>query len=110
MKNLIKTLVLSGFLATCSFAHATEPQEYFFDITPDVTITLTEEPCTMFTATRGKTLFRAYAVDNLLKEAAEGCFSVEPNNLVEIQLVNNAREVMYGYILHQSEFRPKANF
>mgnify|MGYP003627863105 FL=1 len=90
-------LTLVG-LMTAITANAV-PNEVVTEVTKGVFLTLTATPCTMYEAPPNVFLFQAYAVDVNIKQRAEGCFSVEQDGTVIVNLVNTKNNNQYGYVL-----------
>ena len=98
-KTMINPIALTLVgLMTVVTANAA-PQEVVTEVTKGVFITLTTTPCTMYEAPPNIFLFQAHAVDENIKQKAEGCFSVEQNGNVVINLVNTKNNNQYGYVL-----------
>jgi hypothetical protein len=89
--------------------YAGAPITYSYDITPVVTIYLTDEPCGMFTPPSGVTLFKAYAKDTLTVNSIEGCWTRGENSKVEIKLLNLPEKKFYDLVLPEALFKPEPN-
>lgn len=110
MKKLIASLTL--ILASCSCAHAGTPETMFYDITPQVTIYLTDDPCLMWTpkVNDPTILHKAYAYDGATDAHADGCWTRNlETHQVEIQLVNPDNNNKYGFIIREEVFQPLSN-
>ena len=104
MKMLIAALLL---IATSAFAGT--PITYSYDITPQVTIYLTDEPCLMW-ADKDVVLHKAYAYDGATDAHADGCWTrILENHTVELQLVNPANNNKYGFIIKEELFTVMPN-
>jgi hypothetical protein len=105
MKYII-SLLLSLFAYT---VYARQPVTYSYDITPAVTIYLTDDPCTMFSPPTGVTLFKAYAEDTITVDKVEGCWTRGENNKVEVKLLNLKDKKFYDFVLPEALFKQEAN-
>jgi hypothetical protein len=107
MKKLITALTLA--LTSC-LATAGLPVTYVYDITPSVTIYLTDDPCLMWKVEPGgPVLFAAKAKDTLVGEEVYGCWTRGTDGKVEIKLVNTKDSKMYDFVLPEALFTPAAN-
>lgn len=98
-KTMINPIALTLVgLMTVVTANAA-PQEVVTEVTKGVFLTLTTTPCTMYDPPPNVFLFQAYAEDVNIKQRAEGCFSIEKDGTVVINLVNTKNNNQYGYVL-----------
>lgn len=107
--TLIGCIFLIAGFSLAFNAHAGSPIEKVANVTDNVSITLTEEACTMFPPPKDVILFKAYAVDSSINPSAVGCWSKEADGMVVVNLVNTTNSNMYGYVLPQGLFKPKSN-
>lgn len=107
MKKLIASVAL--ILGSCSYSYAGQPVTYSYDITPTVTIYLTDEPCMMFTPPKDISLFKASAKDVLTVASVEGCWSRGSDNRVEIKLLNIKDKKFYDFVLPEALFTQVPN-
>jgi len=102
----MKQILLALLTMTTLTAHATSVEK-IAEITQGVFITLTDIPCTMYEAPPNALLFQAYGEDTSIQQKAEGCYSVEQDGMVSINLVNTKNNNQYGYVLPQGLFKDK---
>ena len=102
----MKQLLIAVLAMTAITAHATS-MEKVAEITQGVFITLTDITCTMYEAPPNVLLFQAYGEDTSINQKAEGCYSVEQDGMVSINLVNTKNNNQYGYVLPQGLFKDK---
>ena len=107
--TLIGCIFLMAGFSLAFNAHAGSPVERIAHITDNVSITLTEEACTMFPPTKDVILFKAHAIDTSINQTAVGCWAKEADGMVVVNLVNTTNKNMYGYVLPQGLFKPKSN-
>jgi hypothetical protein len=105
MKYII-SLLLSLFAYT---VYAGTPITYFYDITPAITIYLTDSPCLMFAPTDDIKLFEAYAKDTLTKTSVQGCWERTKDGKANIKLLNPEEKKFYDFQLPEGLFKPEAN-
>jgi hypothetical protein len=85
------------------------PVTYSYDITPTVTIYLTDSPCTMFTPPDGIVLYTAYAKDTMTKTSVQGCWERTNDRKANIKLLNLEDKKFYDFVLPESLFTLDSN-
>lgn len=102
--------IISLLLSLFAYAgYAGEPVTYSYDITPAVTIYLTDDQCTMFSPPVGVTLFKAYAEDTLTVDKVDGCWTRGENSKVEVKLLNLKDKKFYDFVLPEALFTQVPN-
>lgn len=104
MKMLLASLTL---LSNISYAGA--PVERVKDIEPTVQLTITEEPCKVFSINGATDVFRAYIVDTSIGKKAEGCWQLERGSIVHIDIVVPDEKSYYSYRYPASDFQLRPN-
>jgi hypothetical protein len=111
-----KKLIL-GLLFISSWALAGEPEKLQYELTPEVTVVLVKEPCTVFKTQDGISLWRAYGDDTSINHHAEGCAMIKQvegeNGKIEtlaiIELQDTTDKKFFEFVLDFNLFKDKPN-
>jgi len=105
----MKLTIASLLMAVTMTSQAAMPTEVVKDIEPTVQMILTDKPCTLWTVPEGAHVYAASVTDTSINKTAVGCWEMEPNDIVHVDIVIPDEKSFFSYRYPAKDFTPRPN-